>query len=126
MGALCPLVMLPRLHAHAVVESMKSIRVYPAGADVEVANARIGVITRRGFELGIINVMDRVKGDQTIGWDENNPDEIEQAQATFDSLRAKGYLAYRVTKEGTKTGEQIKKFDPALKRIILAPPLVGG
>lgn len=76
--------------------------------------------------MGVMAVMDRAKGDHTVGWDKNNPDEIEQAQATFDSLLAKGYMAYRVTKEGTKTGEQIKKFDSALERIILAPPLVGG
>jgi phosphoribosylformimino-5-aminoimidazole carboxamide ribonucleotide (ProFAR) isomerase len=76
--------------------------------------------------MGVMAVMDRVKGDQTIGWDRNNPDEIEQAQASFDSLLAKGYLAYKVTKEGTKTGSQIKKFDPTLERIILAPALVGG
>lgn len=77
--------------------------------------------------MGTLAVMDREKGDQTVGWDVNNPLEIEQAQATFDSLvMGKGYLAYKVTKEGTKTGEQIKKFDPTLERIILAPPLVGG
>lgn len=77
--------------------------------------------------MGTLAVMDREKGDQTIGWDPNNPDEIEQAQASFDSLvKGKGYLAYRVTKDGTKTGEQISKFDPKLERIILAAPLVGG
>jgi phosphoribosylformimino-5-aminoimidazole carboxamide ribonucleotide (ProFAR) isomerase len=76
--------------------------------------------------MGVMNVMDRVEGDTTVGWDKNNPDEIEQAQASFDSLLAKGYMAYKVTKEGTKTGEQIKKFDPTLERIILAPALVGG
>lgn len=76
--------------------------------------------------MGTLAVMDREKGDHTIGWDPNSPDEIEQAQATFDSLKAKGFLAYKVTKEGTKTGEQIKKFDPTLERIILAPALVGG
>jgi len=76
--------------------------------------------------VGVMNVMDRVEGDTTIGWDPNSPDEIEQAQASFDSLVAKGYLAYEVTKEGTKTGTQIKKFQADLKRIILTPPLVGG
>lgn len=76
--------------------------------------------------MGTLAVIDREKGDHTIGWDKNNPDEIEQAQASFDSLLAKGHIAYKVTKEGTKTGEQIKKFDANLERIILAPALVGG
>lgn len=76
--------------------------------------------------MGTLAIMDRTKGDQTVGWDKNNPDEIEQAQATFDSLvKGKGYFAYTVSKEGTK-GEQVKKFDPLLERIILSPQLVGG
>lgn len=75
--------------------------------------------------MGVLAVMDKVEGDQTVGWDPNNPNEIEQAQATFDSLRAKGYFAYKVDKEG-KQGEQVTKFDPKLERIILAPPLQGG
>lgn len=77
--------------------------------------------------MGVLAVIDRTAGDQQIGWDANNPDEIEQAQATFDSLtKGKGYMAYKVTKEGTKTGSQITKFDPKLERIILVPPMQGG
>lgn len=76
--------------------------------------------------MGTLAVMHREAGDQTIGWDPNSPDEIEQAQATFDSLRSKGYLAYKVNKEDGKKGEQLLKFDPTVERIIMAPPLVGG
>lgn len=76
--------------------------------------------------MGALAIIDRTRGDQTIGWDTNSPDEIEQAQATFDSLLAKGYLAYKVTKEGSKTGVQLTKFDSKLERIIMVPPLVGG
>lgn len=75
--------------------------------------------------MGTLAVMDRVKGDQTVSWDPNSPDEIEQAEATFDSLKAKGYLAYKVDKEGKK-GEQLHKFEKTAERIILAPPLKGG
>ena len=75
--------------------------------------------------MGVLAVMDREKGDLTIGWDPNDPAEIEQAQASFDSLRAKGHAAYKVNKEGKKS-EIITKFDPTLERIIMAPPLVGG
>lgn len=75
--------------------------------------------------MGVLAVLDRSAGDTKIDWDPNSPDEIEQAQATFDSLLGKGYLAYRTDEMGKK-GEQVKKFDPAAKRIVLSPPLVGG
>ncbi len=75
--------------------------------------------------MGILAVMDREKGDLTIGWDPNDPKEIEQAQASFDSLRAQGHAAYKTNKEGKKA-ELIMKFDPKLERIIMAPPLQGG
>lgn len=75
--------------------------------------------------MGTLAVLDREAGDITVGWDKNNPDEIENAQATFDDMRAKGHLAYKVDKDGKKK-EQIHKFDPAAERIILSPPLVGG
>ena len=75
--------------------------------------------------MGTLAVLDREAGDITVGWDNNNPDEIENAQATFDDMRAKGHLAYKADKDGKKK-EQIHKFDPAAERIILSPPLVGG
>lgn len=75
--------------------------------------------------MGTIAVLDRTHGDLTIGWDPKSPAEVEQAQATFDSLKAEGHMAYRTTKEGGK-GEQIFAFDPTAERIVMAPPLVGG
>jgi hypothetical protein len=72
-----------------------------------------------------LSVLHAKKGDMPVAWDENNPDEIEQAQATFDSLTAKGYSAYSMSKDGKK-GLQIKKFDKSLGRIQMVPPLVGG
>lgn len=75
--------------------------------------------------MGTLAILDRRAGDITVGWDKNNPDEIENAQATFDDMRAKGHLAYVLDKDGKK-GQQIKKFDPSVERIILTPALVGG
>jgi len=75
--------------------------------------------------MGTLAILDREAGDITVGWDKNSPDEIENAQATFDDMVAKGHLAYRVDKEGGKK-EQLHKFDPKAERIILSPPLVGG
>lgn len=75
--------------------------------------------------MGVISVLDRTAGDVSVTWDQNSPDEIEQAQATFDSLRKKGHMAYTVDKHGKK-GTMITKFDPKAEKIIMAPPLKGG
>ena len=56
--------------------------------------------------MGTLAILDREAGDITIGWDKNNPDEIENAQATFDDMRAKGHMAYRVDKEGGKGADR--------------------
>lgn len=64
-------------------------------------------------------------GDTKVIWDSKNVDEVAAAKATFDSLRAKGYLAYTVSKDGSK-GEVIREFDEKAEKIILSAPLVGG
>jgi len=64
-------------------------------------------------------------GDTKITWDPSNEDEVEAAEATFDRLRGKGYLAYTVDEDGEQ-GEVITKFDPQARRIILTPPMAGG
>jgi hypothetical protein len=43
-------------------------------------------------------------GDTKTIWDKNKPDEVGAARQQFDTLRKKGYLAYRV-QPGGKTGE---------------------
>lgn len=73
---------------------------------------------------GELCVMDRT-GDTKMIWNPNNTDEVEAAQATFDRLKKKGYLAYKVTAGGEK-GEVITRFDASAEKIIMAPPVVGG
>ena len=65
------------------------------------------------------------KGDTKVIWDSENEDEVEAAEEQFDSLIEKGFLAFKVKKDGKK-GTQIKKFDPEAGKIILTPPVVGG
>lgn len=66
------------------------------------------------------------KGDTKTIWDPNNADEVAAAKKTFDELKKKSFLAFKVTgKEGEK-GEQIHEFDPKAGRIIMCPPLSGG
>ena len=74
---------------------------------------------------GLLEVMGP-EGDLKSVWDPDNADETEAAKAQFDSLRAKGYLAFKVEgADGTK-GEQITEWNPKAGRIILSPPMAGG
>lgn len=73
---------------------------------------------------GEMAVMGR-QGDTRITWTRGNRDEVEAARRMFDELRGKGFLAFKVTRDGDK-GEQILKFDQEAERIILAPPMRGG
>lgn len=66
-----------------------------------------------------------IAGDTKVMWDSANEDEVENARRTFKDLRKKGYLAYKVTKNGDKA-EMLTEFDPKAERIILSPPLAGG
>lgn len=64
-------------------------------------------------------------GDTKTIWDKNKPDEVAAARQQFNTLRQKGYLAFRV-QPGGKPGEQVFEFDPNAEQIILSPPVAGG
>jgi hypothetical protein len=68
------------------------------------------------------------KGDTKLVWDADNEDEVAAAEATFDSLLAKGFQAFEVSDEKEKggKGKLIKKFNPKAERIILSPRIGGG
>lgn len=74
--------------------------------------------------MNMMAVID-MTGDTKSVWNPDNEDEVKAARTTFNSLRAKKYLAYTVTNKG-KQGEIIREFDPALGSIIMIPPVVGG
>lgn len=69
-------------------------------------------------------ILDRT-GDTKIIFDPSRPDEVENAKATFDRMKNKGYIAYRVNERGDKA-EIMREFDATAGKIILAPALVGG
>lgn len=73
---------------------------------------------------GILSVIG-VEGDVKTSWSKDSPVEVEVARAAFDTLKAKGYLAFSVEERGEK-GSKIDEFDPNLERIIMFPPVVGG
>jgi hypothetical protein len=90
-----------------------------------------GIFNERGDTRPIrpgdceIAKLDR-SGDTKTIWNPDNEDEVANAKRTFDDLRKKGYLAFRVIgKEGDK-GEQMTEFDPRAGRMIMVPQMRGG
>ena len=65
------------------------------------------------------------EGDVKKMWNPAIPDEVEDARNSFNSLRAKGYLAFRVNEKGDK-GEQMTTFDGTSGKVIMVPPMQGG
>lgn len=65
------------------------------------------------------------EGDVKKIWNPDVEDEVEDARSSFDTLTKKGYLAFKVDKDGEKAGK-MSKFDPKAGKIILIPPIVGG
>lgn len=74
--------------------------------------------------MGELRIMGH-EGDTKVIWDPENTDEVEAAEEQFDKLTDKGFLAFKVKKDGDK-GRKITKFDPDTGKIIMAPPIVGG
>lgn len=58
-------------------------------------------------------------------WDSHDPIQVADAKRSFDDLRAKGFVAHKVSKDG-KPAEIIHTFDPQLELMILSPAPVGG
>lgn len=64
-------------------------------------------------------------GDTKVIWDKDSPEEVAAARTTFNSLKAKGFAAFSVKKDGEK-GTKISEFDPNAEKIILVPQIAGG
>lgn len=64
-------------------------------------------------------------GDVKTIWSKDNDDEIEAAREQFNKLKKKGYLAFKVKKDGDK-GEMVDKFEEEAEKYILTPPVRGG
>jgi hypothetical protein len=74
--------------------------------------------------MGKLRIMG-AEGDRSIGWDEDNPDEVRDASKTFEEMIKKGYRAYRMTKDRSK-GKSMENFDPSAENILFVPPMTGG
>lgn len=64
-------------------------------------------------------------GDTKVIWDPENEDEVEAAEAQFDALIEKNFLAYEVKKDGS-AGKKLSRFKPRAGKIIMVPAIVGG
>jgi len=74
--------------------------------------------------MGEMRILDG-SGDTKVVFDPENEDEVEAAEAQFDSLIEKGFTAYSVKKDGSQ-GKIMKKFNPKAGKIIMIPQLEGG
>jgi len=66
------------------------------------------------------------EGDTKVIWDHENDDEVEAAEAQFDTLREKGFKCFRVDKKGEKTGGAISRFPKTAGKLIMVPVVRGG
>ena len=73
---------------------------------------------------GLLCLLDE-SGDSRMQWDKNVPVQVAKAEARFDELKKKGYLAYSVNKKGDM-GDILQAFDPNAERTIMHSPMVGG
>lgn len=64
-------------------------------------------------------------GDTKIEWNPRRGEETNAAREMFDKLKKRGYLAYKLKRDGTQ-GEVIREFDPSAERIVMSPAMQGG
>ncbi len=67
-----------------------------------------------------------LNGDTKVYWNKANPAEVDAAREHFKSLRAKGYLAYKLNPKDDSKGEQVTEFNPEDNAVIFSPALRGG
>jgi len=64
-------------------------------------------------------------GHSEVSWDKDKPGEVAAAEASFDVLKKKGYVAFKLSASGTE-GSQMRTFDPSAERILMRPAMAGG
>lgn len=66
------------------------------------------------------------RGDTRVIWNTANDDEVKAAERQFkDLVKKKGFVAFRVLKDGSQ-GERVRDFDPQAGKLIIIPPMAGG
>jgi hypothetical protein len=79
--------------------------------------------------MGVMSYLTPQDGDVQVSWDRDSPEDVRHARRTFEDLKTKGYLAYRVEPRGRGREPervQVRQFDPEDHQLVLVPPLRGG
>jgi hypothetical protein len=84
----------------------------------------MGLVEHSLTRKSTMAVMDET-GDTKTLWDPRRPDEVEVARNTFNTLKGKGYMIYKVGADGEK-GSVMHEFDPKAEKLIAVPAVVGG
>jgi len=75
--------------------------------------------------MGELRVLGK-EGDTKVIWDPKNDDEVEAAEAQFNSLTKKGFSAFEVGVSGRKTSRRVDEFNPDMGKVIMVPKAAGG
>ena len=62
------------------------------------------------------------EGDTTYSWNRKNKTECDAAKEHFNSLKTKGFLAFKVNRIGCKQKKPTEEFDPKAGKYIYTPP----
>jgi len=65
-------------------------------------------------------------GDYKLVFDPRDPAQVAEAKRSFERLKEKGFLCFKMAEDSDERGEQIKEFDGSAGRYIMAPPVRGG
>jgi len=65
------------------------------------------------------------EGDIKTIWNPDKSEEVSAAKDQFNTLKKKGYKAFRVDKHGDKA-EAMGTFDKSAGKVILVPAIAGG
>lgn len=78
-----------------------------------------------GENVSFLIIPDKT-GDTKIMWHKDNPDEVAIAKRSFDDLKAKGFMIYKVQDKDGARGEIMQEFDPNAERLVAIKPMMGG
>jgi hypothetical protein len=70
----------------------------------------------KGF--GCMRIQTIKDGDKRVIWDKTDPQQIAEAELTFNQLIVDGLDAFKVGLDGKKTSEKITEFDAEAEEII--------
>jgi len=100
-------------------------KLHPSHQTMEDIHALVFSEPKEGVDRWHAMIVPDTTGDTKIMWTAGNPDEIATAKRSFDDLRAKGFMIYKVGKDNGP-GELMREFDPKAEMLIAVPPIVGG